>query len=345
MSDERQRDRVRVGIVGVGMVGTPIARWFQEVKGYQKGVDLFLFDENQRLGLRDDVNEADLIFVSVPTPHGEQGSCDTSIVETVVDGIADGKLVAIKSTVPPGTTWRLQQKYPKKLFLFNPEFLTESQAWADYIHPSRQIIGVTDETLSSAIEILNLLPQAPFSRPWAPIYGVRSVANSTEAELAKYMSNVFGAMKVWFFNMIANTCWAFNRLAQLEGDGPEAAFEQVRAMVAADQRTGPAWTQVDYGDYSGFGGFCFPKDFAAFKAEFLIKVDRLRALVRVTGKQDLDRSDRAMLNVLEKDLTVLQAIWNANEALLEAQGLSIPDVSYHDKELVLRKHQPIRLMA
>ena len=66
-----------------------------------------------------------IVFVAVPTPPNPDGSCNTSIVKSVVAQIPDGKTMVIKSTVEPGTAEELQKKYPKKHFLFNPEFLTE----------------------------------------------------------------------------------------------------------------------------------------------------------------------------------------------------------------------------
>lgn len=334
--------RLKIGVVGIGMVGTPLVRWFSEHKGYRRGKDLFLYDTNPTLAYFDDVNKADLIFVCVPTPPNPDGTCNTSIVEAVVGQLADDKLIALKSTIPPGTTWRLQRKHPKKLFLFHPEFLTESQAWADFIRPSRQIIGVTSKTVASAIELLNLLPTAPFSRPWAPIYGVQTMVNTTEAEMAKYMSNVLGAVKVWFANMAANACWTLNRLNQLETDGaPTAEYAGVRDMVGADQRHGSAWMDVDHGAYAGFGGFCFPKDFAAFKAEYELWTKRLELLVNMRSKGGTE-ADKAMVKVLKRDLTALKAIWDANESLLKAQNLTIEDVSYHDADIVLKKRRPIR---
>src|SRR3989344_8861939 len=200
-------NKLRVGIIGVGMVGEPICRWFEEKKNYKQGKELFCYDADPKKGYSDDVNKADVIFVSVPTPSNPDGSCNISIVESAVSMIKDGKIIVVKSTVPPGTVERLQKKYPKKRFIFNPEFLTESQVWEDYLNPDRQILGTTSKSTTDVLEVLAMLPQKHFVRPWSSDYSKRSVT-ATEAEMGKYASNVFGYMKVVFGNIMADACYA-----------------------------------------------------------------------------------------------------------------------------------------
>lgn len=323
-------DRIPVGIVGLGMVGEPVRRWFAEVRGHVRGEDLFCYDTNPALGYFDDVARASVIFVCVPTPPNPDGSCNTSIVQSVVEGIPDGRIVVVKSTVPPGTTQLLQNRRPGLKLMFCPEFLTEAQAWADFIRPSRQLIGVTPQSQPHAVEVLQLLPQGIFQRPDTPIYGGRQVVTATEAELAKYASNVFGALKVVYANVLADVAWASAR-----ADGGTVDYAHVRGMVAADQRIGPAWLDVGHGSYCGFGGYCFPKDTAAFIAHYRGIIGRLEddKPTVATGR---------MLAVLRAGLKLLQAAYDYNETLLQAQGLTVADVSYHDKQIVLDKRRPVR---
>jgi len=323
-------DRIPVGIVGLGMVGEPVRRWFAEVRGHVRGEDLFCYDTNPALGWFDDVAKATVIFVCVPTPPNPDGSCNTDIVRTVVDRIPDGRVVVIKSTVPPGTTQALQDRRPGLKLMFCPEFLTEAQAWADFIKPSRQLIGVTAQSQPHAVEVLQLLPQGIFQRPDTPIYGGRLVVSATEAELAKYASNVFGALKVAYANVLADMAWALGRA----GSGT-VHYAHVRGMVAADQRIGPAWLDVSHGNYCGFGGYCFPKDTAAFIAHCQELTDRLAAdkPTAETGR---------MLPVLRAGITLLRAAYEYNNELLAAQNLTVADVSRHDKQVVLDKRRPIR---
>ena len=92
----------KVGIIGVGMVGKEVKRWFEE-NGWRKTEDLFCYDvDPKKSDLKDDVERADVIFVCVPTPSNSDGSCNISVVENVVSKFSGtDKIVVIKSTVPP----------------------------------------------------------------------------------------------------------------------------------------------------------------------------------------------------------------------------------------------------
>src|SRR3989344_3781361 len=252
--------KIRVGIIGIGMVGEPIRKWFEELNGYKRGKDLFCYDVDPKKGYSDDVNKADVVFVAVSTPPNPDGSCDVSIVENAVSTIKDGKIVVVKSTVSPGTVQNLQNKYSKKRFIFNPEFLTESQAWEDFISPDRQIIGTTAKSSQDAVEVLNLLPLKNFIRPWTSDYSKKSV-NTTEAEMGKYASNVFGFLKVIYGNILAYVSHGLTLK-----DKTEVSYDNVKELIGADLRIGPSWLNVGHGNYCGAGGYCFPKDMNAFIA-------------------------------------------------------------------------------
>lgn len=317
-----KNNKIKVGIIGLGMVGDPIRRWFEEVKGYVRGKDLFCFDVDKRKGYKDDVNKADIIFVSVPTPTPPDGSSDTSIVRKAVKTVKDGKTIVIKSTVPPGTVETLQKEFPKKRFIFNPEFLTESQVWSDYIRPDRQILGPTEKGRKDVKELQMLLPTAPFSRPWSSDYSKKEM-NATEAELAKYASNVFGYIKVIFGNILADIS---------AGLGVE--YEHVRDVISADPRIGPAWLNVSQGNYCGAGGYCFPKDMNALIA--FIEKSLLPSLMK-NKKQD-----SGLIASLKQGSSVLKAIRNYNRELLKWQGLSEEGVSRHASEIYVGNIKKIR---
>ncbi len=332
MSSKTSR-RIKIGLVGVGMVGEPIKRWFEEYKGYKLSKDLFCYDADPKKGYTDDVNNADIIFVAVPTPFNPDGSCNISIVEGAVKTIKDGKIIVIKSTITPGTVEQLQKDYPKKKFIFNPEFLTESQAWLDYIKPDRQIVATTAKSYTDAKELLALLPQAHFERPWSSDYTKKDI-NATEAELTKYASNVFGYLKVIYGNILADVSHAMT-LDFVKRDIPaEVEYENIREALSADPRIGPAWLNVNHGNYSGAGGYCFPKDMAA-----LISFMKKLAVASEKNKQ----VDKGLAVSLKKGVAVLEAVSEYNEQLLKWQGLTVRDVSLHDKEIVLHKHKPIRV--
>ena len=86
----------RVGIIGIGMVGTPLKRYFEDIKGHIRGTDLFSFDTDPQKGYDDDVNQADIIFVCVPTPPKPDRTAELLAVESAFDGLKGAKIVVIK---------------------------------------------------------------------------------------------------------------------------------------------------------------------------------------------------------------------------------------------------------
>lgn len=327
----KTHSKIKVGIIGIGMVGGPIRRWFEEVNGYKRGKDLFCYDVDSKKGYTDDVNKADIIFVSVPTPPNPDGSCNISIVQNAVATIKDGKIVIVKSTVEPGTVEGLQKKFPKKRLIFNPEFLTESQAWEDFLSPDRQIVGTTAKSVSDAIEVLNLLPKKNFIRPWTSDYSRKSV-NSTEAEIGKYASNVFGFIKVIYGNILADICHAINYRFEKDKINSRVDYDNIKELIGADLRIGSAWLNVAHGNYCGAGGYCFPKDMAAF----------IGFAYSLTEQLSKSKVDPAFMKVLKKGIGVLKAVEGYNVELLKAQGLTVEDVSKHNTQIILQKRKEIR---
>ncbi|OGZ97798.1 MAG: hypothetical protein A3J10_01930 [Candidatus Sungbacteria bacterium RIFCSPLOWO2_02_FULL_54_10] len=301
MQSENQAKNLRVGIIGVGMVGTPLKRWFEERQGYQRGKDLFLSDIDPAKGFFDDINHADVIFISVPTPRTATGSAGLTAVEQAFAKIGAGKIAVLKSTAPPGTTEHFQKKYPALKVLFNPEFLTEKRAWEDFIKPDRQIVGFTAESMDASHAVLSLLPRAPFMSPWGINTYRPTKITATEAEIIKYGGNVYFARKINFANALAD-------LAASHG----VNYENIRAGMSADFRIGDSHLDVAHGGYRGFGGYCFPKDTDALIAHLAE-----RGLKEGTG---LLQSDRAF-----------------NENLLVSQGLTWEEVSVHDHEWIQKK--------
>lgn len=293
--------KISIGIIGVGMVGTPLKRWFEERQGYERGKNLFLSDTDTAKGFFDDINKADIIFISVPTPRTATGAAGLSAIESAFAGIADGKIAVLKSTVPPGTAEYFQKKHPTLKVLFNPEFLTEKRAWEDFVKPDRQIVGFTAQSIDAAHAVLSLLPRAPFMSPWG-INTYRPIKiTATEAEIIKYGGNVYFARKINFANVLAD-------LAALHG----ADYENIRAAMAADFRIGDSHLDVAHGGYRGFGGYCFPKD-----------TDALIAHLDERG--------------LREGMALLQCDRRFNERLLVSQGLTWEEVSVHDHEWIQKK--------
>jgi UDP-glucose 6-dehydrogenase len=305
-------EKIKIGIIGIGVTGEQIRRWFEEVKGYQRGENLFCYDIDPKKGYGDDISKAIINFLCLPTPAKPDWICDTSIVEKVVAQLPDGdRAVVIRSTVPPLTTLNLQEKYRTKGDFFHyPEFLTESQPWEDFIRPDRQIIAAAEPKGRKWISaILNLLPIGSFQSPGVSgTYRFYEI-NSTEAELIKYLNNLFGYLKVLFGNIAYDLCESFGQ-----------SHENVCWIIGHDRRIGLSWLDPLYGDHRGNTGSCFSKDIPA-----LINFwqDRIESLGEIPVKR------RAVyLNALE----VVKAALSYNDSLLDLQGFTREELCVHNAE-------------
>lgn len=295
--------RQKIGIIGIGMVGAPLARYFEEVAGYVAGKTLFLFDTDPAKHCSDALDRADVVFICVPTPPGLGGAADLSRVEDAIVRIGSPlhrrgtpRVIVIKSTVPPGTTEYFQARFPHYDFLFNPEFLTERAAWENTIHPDRQLVGWTVQSKKRAASVATLLPPAPLTAP-SPEFEV----TATEAELIKYAANVFLARKVTF----ANALFDLARHHDID-------YEHIRKGIASDPRIGPSHLEIFYSGYRGYGGYCFVKD-----------TDALVAHARTQG--------------LDHVADLIGADVRFNGKVLAAQGLTPKEVAVHDHEKKLKR--------
>src|SRR3989338_567716 len=190
----------KIAVIGIGMVGTPVARYFEELRGLKRGESLFLFDTDPAKNFNDDINRADIVFISVPTPPGKEGAADLSALDSAFQKLEGNKIVVIKSTVTPGTTENFQKKYPQHKILFNPEFLTAKRAWEDFLKPDRQIVGFTPQSLEATQAVLALLPKAPFMSPWGINTTKQIRITAAQAEIIKYASNLHYYRKVNWAN-------------------------------------------------------------------------------------------------------------------------------------------------
>lgn len=223
-----------VAIVGFGAVGRGMQALFPEA---------VVFDEPLGIGTREQVNRCQFAFVCVPTPGDGDGRCDTSIVEDVV-GWLECPTIVLRSTVPPGTTELLAERYGKQV-VFQPEYgpgETPDHPYADARAVRWVIVG----------------GRRAWTRPVRDLY--RRVFNSEvvleqtdarTAELAKYMENAFLATKVAF-------CNEFYGLAERIG----VDYDELRELWLLDPRMGRSHTWV-HPDDRGFGGKCLPKDLEA----------------------------------------------------------------------------------
>jgi UDPglucose 6-dehydrogenase len=193
----------------------------------------------------DGVAGAGIVIVAVGTPPTTEGEADLSQVRQAVDEAvrhaAPGTVVAIKSTVPPGTTRALARAHRRAdlAFVMFPEFLREGSALEDLRNPSRVVVGGED---AAAVARVAALLGGPETR--------RLLCDSVSAELIKYGSNAFLATKISFINEMAQLC-------ELTG----ADIEKVSDGMGSDPRIGRSFLSAGL----GWGGSCFPKDVRALE--------------------------------------------------------------------------------
>ena len=226
-----------------------------EVPIYEPHLDV-LFERNIKQGrlsfttkIEDAVEDAEIIFLALPTPPGEDGSADLSYILGVADHlgkiIKDYKIIIDKSTVPVGTAEKVTAAIAKNAtvdfdVVSNPEFLREGYAVDDFLKPDRVVIGTSSAKARKILEHL----YKPYVRQGNPIIFM----DEKSAELTKYAANSFLATKITFMNEIANFC-----------EKVGADVDMVRIGIGSDERIGKRFLFPGI----GYGGSCFPKDVQA----------------------------------------------------------------------------------
>lgn len=267
----------KIAVVGTGYVGLVTGTCFAETGNivtcididvkkvekmkqgkipiYEPDLDTF-FERNVKANrltfttsLEEGIKDAEIIFLALPTPPGEDGSADLSYILGVADQLGkimqDYKVIVDKSTVPVGTAEKVQKAIAANsktdfAVVSNPEFLREGFAVNDFMKPDRVVIGTSDDRAKKIMESL----YRPFVRQGNPIYFM----DEKSAELTKYAANSFLATKITFMNEIANFC-------ELVG----ADVDKVRIGIGSDNRIGKRFLFPGI----GYGGSCFPKDVQA----------------------------------------------------------------------------------
>jgi len=226
----------KVGIIGNGFVGEAQAFAFSPT------ADVRIYDIDPLKSTYDleDIYGCEFVFVCVPTPMDFTGKQDLSYIEEVFSRAKPGPIYIIKSTVLPGTTELMGDKYPELSIVFSPEFLTERTAKLDILTQARIIIG-GDNNLT--IRVQKLFEDRFMNRHFI-------LTDSKTAEYIKYMNNTFFATKVSIMN-------EFYRLSQKIG----VNWDDAMHGFASDGRIGDSHLHVPGHDGSlGYGGTCFPKD-------------------------------------------------------------------------------------
>lgn len=258
-----------------------------EIPIFEPGLDL-LFERNTKQGrlefttnLAAAVENAEIIFLALPTPPGEDGSADLSYILGVAEDLStiikDYKVVIDKSTVPVGTAEKVHARLAKNLdesmfdVVSNPEFLREGVAVDDFMKPDRVVIGTSSEKARKVMKQL----YDPFVRQGNPVIFM----DERSAEMTKYAANSYLAARISFMNEIANLC-----------EKVGANVDMVRKGMGSDSRIGKRFLFPGV----GYGGSCFPKD--------------VQALYKTAGEHNYDfKILNSVMNVNRIQKTVLSA--------------------------------------
>jgi len=234
---------IKIGIVGQGFVGTAVK---EGLKDYFNIETFDIIKDSSCDSLYELSNLSDVVFVCLPTPMESNGDCHLDIVENALLGlntIEKCKTIVVKSTIPPGTTKKWNEKFKNLQIVFNPEFLTEANSINDFKNQTRIIIGGPKRASSKVRRI--------FTKAFPKVKIIKT--DSTYAEMVKYVTNSFLATKVSFANEMYQIC------EKLDID-----YDKVVEYAIYDERLGYSHWNVPGpdGDF-GYGGHCFPKDVKA----------------------------------------------------------------------------------
>jgi UDP-glucose 6-dehydrogenase len=293
--------KTKIGFIGQGWIGKNYADDFEK-RGYEV-VRYALEEPYVKNGEK--IKTCDIVFIAVPTPSTPEGF-NSSILESAVKNVGEGKIAVIKSTLLPGITEKIQKENPNIFVFHSPEFLTEATSAHDAANPNRNIIGMSidnEEYHKKAELIISVLPKSPFEL----------ICNSREAELIKYGGNNWFYFKIIFMNLLYD-------LALKQG----CNYDVIRSGLAADPRIGkshlmPVHKSGTLGSDNfekkydkkqnggrGAGGHCFIKDFAAFKEMYEKQVGD-ESGINVLKAMEAKNID-LMLNS-EKDLDLLMGVY------------------------------------
>lgn len=262
-----QQNNLKLGIIGAGFVGGSV------IAGFNKNVEQFIVDPVYNNSTIQDLLdfEPSITFVCVPT--AQQTSHDdvnVSIVRQVLSDLYDRNykgIVVIKSTITPKHLTAMKKDFGVKI-VYNPEFLTEANAHADFINPNMQVLGGKWKDCDAVEKAYNRHSSVKV----VPTYKVDLIT----ASLIKYTINSWLATKVTFFNEIHEL---------FQASGAISDWEQFTDMLASDPRIGDSHMQVPGPDgQKGFGGHCFPKDTNALNYYAKLSGVKLDVLKKVISK-------------------------------------------------------------
>lgn len=228
-----------IGVIGNGFVGEAIVYAFSPLFN----IRVYDVDPLKSVSPLEEVHNCDYVFICVPTPMNKDGSQDLSKVVNALSICTPKPIYILKSTVLPGTTKMLQEKFKDIKMIFSPEFLTERTSKLDMLTQSRIILGGNLELVKEVSKVFKYR----FKRKNI------IMTDSKTAELIKYMNNSFFATKVSIMNEFKLIC---NKIG--------ANWDDALEGFIADGRVGNSHINVPGHDGElGYGGTCFPKDINA----------------------------------------------------------------------------------
>lgn len=279
----RNKKKLIIGFVGQGYVGKTAADNFE-----RRGFTVIRYAlEKEYLRNKTKIKEADIVFVAVPTPTTPKGFM-SYIVEEGVSLARAGAIVVIKSTVVPGSTKRLQKKFPRHILLNNPEFLSVKTARKDTDFPFANVLGMPKNDAphrKAAALVMSIIPKAPF----------RQICSSDEAEIYKYAHNVNGYMQILTFNLLYDVAKHFG-----------ANWSNIENAIKADPFIPNRYASPVHKSGRGAGGPCFIKDFSAFAQHHrkLIGHGHATAFMKAAEKHNI-----ALLSETNKDIELLRGVY------------------------------------
>jgi len=221
--------KINVGIIGCGIIGGALRRWLSE---HNPHCNLLVSDSAK--GFTDDISTADIYFISIHIPTEDNSTQNFDLLRNIIRNLPD-KPIFIRTTLIPGTTDLLRKELNKNIY-FMPEFLSERTAYEDFCKQPMIFCGEND--------LLNKIFVGKENK----------IMTSLEAEITKYAHNVFGAVKVTYFNGVYRLASKYN-----------CNYENIREGILLSGYINDTHTMVPGHDGKfGYGGKCFPKDVNAF---------------------------------------------------------------------------------